>query len=165
MFSRDLEMQLSFFCNNKALLGIGSDIYMTSALACKRVCSVQVNNQIQNSNLLFVNGSCFGNFIFEPSLLNDSINIASEGMYFKLRQGNESLMITPGVPYDIPVDVFDNFNNDVTEYTTYTAQLASNCSHLISIDPHLQVWLVTQLKYSEYQMKIVHSCLQQLMEL
>ena len=124
-----------FFRNNKALLSIGSDIYMTSALACKRVCSVQVNNPHQKTSHLFVNGSCFGNFIFEPPLPNDSINVASEGMYFKLRQGNESLMITPGMPYDIPIDVFDNFNNDVTEYTTYTAQLASNCSHLISIDP------------------------------
>ena len=50
-------------------------------------------------------------------------------------QGVESLVITPGVPYDIPIDVFDNFNNSVTDYTTYTAQLARNCSSLISIDP------------------------------
>ena len=132
LFERPINVTF-YFHNNSALLG--RDIYMTSTLACERVCSVQVNNPYQNSSNLFVNGSCFGDFIFEPPLLNYSASIASEGMYFKLRNGIESFVITPGMPYDIPIDVFDNFNYNVTEYAIYTAQLASNCSHFISIDP------------------------------
>ena len=55
---------------------------MTSALACERVCSVKANNPYRNSSHLFVYDSCFGNFVFEPPLLNDCF--ASEGMSFQL---------------------------------------------------------------------------------
>ena len=107
---------------------------MTSVKACMRSCKIILQNKELYTNDIFVNDSCLGNFTFiAPAQF---INVSTEGSEVAYRNKIITLEITPGMAYQLPLDVFDDFGNNVTNVTVFTAQFADSCSsHDVSIDP------------------------------
>ena len=119
------------FNNNKAIIGIGSAIYMTSAMACERACSIILGKPGLELQNVFVNDSCFGKLLFQE---NESI--ATEGSHVYFQHSLKNVVLMPGMPYNLPIEVHDDFNNNVTDFTTFTALLGENClTSEVSIDP------------------------------
>ena len=118
-----------FFYNNTATTGVGSAMYMTSVQACKRFCRIILKKKELTAGNVFVNHSCLGNF-------NTAVyDIATEATKAAYRNKVTTLEITPGMAYQLPLDVMDDFGNNVTNVTVYAAQLAHCSSHDVSIDP------------------------------
>ena len=122
------------FYNNSASTGVGNAIYMTSVKACLKSCELILHSKKLNTNDIFVNDSCLGNFTFiAPAQF---FNISTEGSEVTYRNKTIMLEMTPGMDYQLPLDVLDDFGDNVTNVTVYTAQLADSCSsHDVSIDP------------------------------
>ena len=120
------------FDSNIATTGVGSAIYMTTIRACRTVCEDILGHVDFQMNPLFMD-SCFGHFNFINSE-NDNISIATEGSYI-IKHSFAILTFTPGIAYQLPLDVLDDFHNNVTSVTVYAAQLANCSSDDISIDP------------------------------
>ena len=117
-----------YFDHNIATTGVGSAVYMTTVRACERVCEVILGYQIGHVFL----DSCFGSFNFTH--LENNISIATEGSVV-VKDNLARLTIIPGMAYQLPLDVMDDFGNNVTNVTVYAAQLADCSSHDVSIDP------------------------------
>ena len=119
------------FLNNTATTGVGNAIYMTSVQACLRLCQfILLNNELDANKVFSMKHSCLGNFNIKAPA-----NVSTEGTEVVVKD-NEAipLRITPGIPYQLPLVVFDEFFNNVTNVTVYTAQLSDSYGN-ISIDP------------------------------
>ena len=120
------------FLNNTATTGVGNAIYMTSVEACLRSCKYILQNKKLFAAEVFENNSCLGNFN-----INSTAHCNTEGTQVSVKTVEVMpLRIIPGKHYKLPLNVLDEFSNDVTNVTVYTAQLADSCFSLnVSIDP------------------------------
>ena len=128
LFSKPNNVSFQFI-NNTATTGVGSALFMTSAQPCEKACALTFH--IPNLQNIF-NSTCLGNFTFASS--KKDISIATEGSLV-ITYNIARLTVTPGIAYKLPLEVLDNFNNNVTSVTVYAAQLANCSSDDISIDP------------------------------
>ena len=122
-----------FYSNKASALNTSKSMYlMTSVVPCLRACN-QTENWKDSPENIFRCGSCLGNFSYGQ---DSPDQIATDGFMavLKLPIKQSLLTIIPGVLYQLPIDVYDYFMNNVTSVTVYTAQLDENCHHA-SIGP------------------------------
>ena len=120
------------FINNTATTGIGNAIFMSSVKPCVRSCAVILNDPNLNEHNLFVDNTCFGKFDFRP---HGKETTATEAFTVYFQYNVTMLSFIPGMAYQLPLDVMDDFGNNINNVTVYAAQLADCSSHDVSIDP------------------------------
>ena len=117
-----------YFHLNSASTNVSDSMYMTSVYPCMRVCG------LKSPETIFGNNSCLGNFKFG---IDSPAHVATDGSMANLRlpDNQTHFLIIPGEIRSLPIDVYDNFQQDVTGVAFYTANLLENCSSYASIAP------------------------------
>ena len=88
---------------------------MTSVQVCLRLCQIiLLDNELDANKVFNTKHSCLGNFNIKAPA-----NVSTEGTEVVVKD-NEAipLRITPGIPYQLPLVVFDEFFNNVTVHST-----------------------------------------------
>jgi predicted outer membrane repeat protein len=107
------------FCNNTAS-GIRNSIYIPSLLSCVWPASAKSNLQSDISNTL-----CWDGWTYNSSSCNSQEIKTSESYYkFKPNQSSEfNMVVYPGKEVPIPINFYDDKNNDVTNNSVFNTQI------------------------------------------
>ena len=115
-----------YFQNNAAHSGFGHTLSLSSIQPCRYACHYH-SNDLPDVNEVFGNQSCLAKFYFQPE--NIPKNIVTAASEFRISHKDEiPLKLIPGKESSIPVQLFDDLDQNVTPITVCTSELSSNSS-------------------------------------
>uniref|UniRef100_A0A1X7VDS3 Uncharacterized protein n=1 Tax=Amphimedon queenslandica TaxID=400682 RepID=A0A1X7VDS3_AMPQE len=112
------------FIDNWSSTRIADSIFLNTIKPCQLAC-VTLSGSVPNPTELFQNQSCIGKFDIENN------EIASGGSLFKINQ-SVNFSIVPGRTFSLPLTLFDDMGQNVTNRTIFQPSLSSGSNINVS---------------------------------
>ena len=112
------------FIDNWSSTRIANSIFLNTIRPCQFACVTQ-SGSAPNSTELFINQSCIGIFEIESN------EIASGGSLFKINQSVQ-FSIVPGRTFSLPLTLYDDMGQNVTNRTIFQPSLPSGSNIKVS---------------------------------
>uniref|UniRef100_A0A1X7VCF0 Right handed beta helix domain-containing protein n=1 Tax=Amphimedon queenslandica TaxID=400682 RepID=A0A1X7VCF0_AMPQE len=112
------------FIDNWSSTKIADSIFLNTIRPCQFACLTQ-SGSVPNPTELFQNQSCIGKFDIENN------EIASGGSLFKINQ-SVNFSIVPGRTFSLPLTLFDDMGQNVTNKTIFQPSLSSGSNIKVS---------------------------------
>lgn len=118
-----------YFQDNQALSGYGHSMYMSSINPCTSLCSRCNNREVTANETFSTSCGCIGTFSFQPK--NHPYEIVTRGSTYQVNE-HVPLLIVPGQLYSLPLEVYDDLQNDITPITVYNSDIPNDTA---TMDP------------------------------